>query len=65
MILAHGSLPPADGNEIVPFTMPDNVPVIELTVGSQKVDAHVDRAAGPSAFRQNMPQPCSLFPSLL
>lgn len=42
MTLAHGSLPPADGNEIVAFTMPDNVPVIELTVGSQKVDAHVD-----------------------
>ena len=42
LTLAHGSLPLADGNEIVPFTMPDNVPVIELTVGSQKVDAHVD-----------------------
>ncbi|HKV91639.1 MAG TPA: retropepsin-like aspartic protease [Candidatus Angelobacter sp.] len=42
MILARGSLPKADGNEIVPFTMPDNVPVIELTVGPQKIDAHVD-----------------------
>jgi len=44
--LARGSLPAADGNEIVAFTMPDNVPLIELTIGSQKVAAHVD-SRGP------------------
>ncbi len=42
MTLASGSLPPADGTEVIPFSMPNNVPVIELTVGSRKIDAHVD-----------------------
>ena len=42
LTLAQGSLPAADGKEIVPYRMPDDVPVIELSVGEQKIDAHVD-----------------------
>jgi hypothetical protein len=40
--LARGKLLAADEKEIMPFTMPDNVPAIRLHVGSQTVDAHVD-----------------------
>ena len=40
--LERGSLPDADGNEIVAFRMPDSVPVIELNVAGKPVDAHVD-----------------------
>lgn len=40
--VASGSLKPDGGNTVVPFTMPDSVPVIELSVGPQKVEAHVD-----------------------
>jgi hypothetical protein len=41
-ILAQGSLPAADGNEIIPFRMPFDIPVIELGIGSRKIDAHID-----------------------
>ncbi len=42
LTLARGSLPPANGDQVLPFTMPDDVPVVELTVGAQRIDAHVD-----------------------
>ena len=42
VILARGSLPPADGKEILPLTLLDKLPVIELSVGSRKVGAMLD-----------------------
>jgi hypothetical protein len=56
--LARGSLAPADGIDVLAFRMPDNVPVVELIVGSQKIDAHVDsRGMGlslPAKFAQGL-----------
>ena len=46
LTLARGSLKPDGENTVIPFTMPDNVPVIELSVGAQKVEADVD-SRGP------------------
>jgi hypothetical protein len=40
--LLKGSLPAADGEQILPFRMPNNVPVIEMTIGGKTADAHVD-----------------------
>jgi len=40
--LLKGSLPAADGEQILPFRMPNNVPVIELSIGGKAMDAHVD-----------------------
>ena len=40
--LARGILPPADRDRILPFRMPDDIPVVELTIGSQTVAAHLD-----------------------
>ena len=49
LTLASGSLKPDGNNTVIPFTMPDNVPLIELSVGGQKLEAHVDsRGAGLS-----------------
>ncbi len=42
LMLESGSLKPDGGNTVIPFTMPDKVPVIELIVGTQKIDAHLD-----------------------
>ncbi|MGC2111465.1 MAG: aspartyl protease family protein [Candidatus Korobacteraceae bacterium] len=42
LTLGSGSLKPDGGNKVIPFTMPNNVPVIELSVGSQTIDAHLD-----------------------
>jgi hypothetical protein len=42
LTLASGALKPDGGNMVVPFTMPRNVPVVQLQVGSQRIDAHVD-----------------------
>jgi hypothetical protein len=40
--LAHGSLPAADGKDILAFTMPDKRPFIELIIDSRKVEVCVD-----------------------
>jgi hypothetical protein len=40
--LAPGKLTTDGENTVVPFTMPNDVPVVQLKVGSQSVDAHVD-----------------------
>lgn len=40
--LLRGALPAADGNQIIHFRMPDNVPLIELNIGGQDVGTHVD-----------------------
>jgi len=40
--LASGALPHANGNEVMAFRMPDNVPVIELRIGFQKIYATLD-----------------------
>ena len=58
LTLARGSLPPANGDQIVPFTMPDDVPVVELNIGTQRIEAHVDSRGRelslPSKFAQNL-----------
>jgi hypothetical protein len=58
LTLAQGSLPAADGREIVPFRMPDDIPAIELSFGSQKIDAHIDSGGKglsvPTKFAQNL-----------
>lgn len=56
--LARGALA-ADGNdEVVPFHAPNDVPTIELEVGGQKIDAHLDsRGMGlslPGKFMQGL-----------
>jgi hypothetical protein len=58
LTLAFGKLAPDGGETVLPFTMPDNVPVVELTAGSRKVDAHLDsRGMGlslPEKFAQGL-----------
>ncbi len=49
LTLAKGALTPDGGKTVIPFTMPNNVPVIILKTGSQQIDAHLDsRGAGLS-----------------
>jgi Aspartyl protease len=49
LTLAAGAIKPDGGETVIPFSMPNDVPVIELRVGDRKVDAHVDsRGAGLS-----------------
>ncbi len=42
LTLATGALTPDGGKTVIPFTMPNNVPVIQLKTGSQQIDAHLD-----------------------
>lgn len=42
MRLATGKLAPDGGDHVLPFTMPNDVPVIQLTVGARQIDAHLD-----------------------
>ena len=42
LTLATGALTPDGGKTVIPFTMPDSVPVIQLKTGSQQIDAHLD-----------------------
>jgi Aspartyl protease len=42
LTLARGSLPAADGQEILPLTLANKLPVTELTLGSKKVEVLID-----------------------
>lgn len=56
--MARGSLTPDGNNEVVSFLAPNDVPTIELEVGGQKIDAHIDsRGKGlslPEKFMQGL-----------
>jgi predicted aspartyl protease len=42
VVLSRGELPPADGNDVVSFRMPNSVPEIDLSVGGRQIAAHID-----------------------
>lgn len=48
--LTHGELPPANGSDIIAFQDPRRIPVVELSVGEQKVSAHLDSGNQVDAF---------------
>jgi len=56
--LARGQLSPDGGNEVIPFRAPNDVPTIELRIGAQTIDAHLDsRGMGldiPEKFAQGL-----------
>lgn len=52
MKLSYGSLTPDDGKTVVPFTMPHNVPLIELRVGTKTIGAHIDSGGMGLSFPQ-------------
>ena len=55
LTLASGSLAGDGGNTVLPFTMPANVPVIQLRVDSRTIDAHVDSRGAGLSFPRNLP----------
>jgi hypothetical protein len=59
MLLSVGNLSPDSGKTIIPFTMPHDIPVITLKVGTGQVDADIDsgRMGGlslPEAFAKEL-----------
>jgi len=42
LMLATGALKPDAGKTVVSFTMPHDVPTVDLSVGSRTIEAHVD-----------------------
>jgi hypothetical protein len=56
--LARGSLPPADGKEILALTILDKLPVIELSVGSRRVEVMLDSGGAgltlPAKFAEDL-----------
>jgi hypothetical protein len=58
VILARGSLPPADGKEILALTVLDKRPVIELTVGPREVGVLLDSGGAgftlPAKFAEDL-----------
>jgi hypothetical protein len=42
LVLSSGSLRPDGGNTVLPFTMPDNIPLIELRIGDNRIGAQLD-----------------------
>jgi hypothetical protein len=56
--LARGSLPPADGKEILALTILDKLPVLELSVGSRKVGVMLDSGGAglslPAKFAEDL-----------
>ncbi len=60
LTLASGSLKPDGENTVIPFTMPDQVPLIELSVTSGsspvKVKAHLDSRGAGLSFPEKLAQ---------
>ena len=56
MRLASGKLTPDGGNTVIAFTMPRDVPVIQLTVGTRQVDAHLDSRGAGLSFPEKLAQ---------
>jgi len=57
VILAEGKLVPDGGRSVVPFRMPDGVPIARLTIGNREVEAQIDSGgAGLSLPEQLIPQ---------
>lgn len=58
LTIASGSLKPDGGDTVIPFTMPNDVPLIQLVVepGSQKVDAHLDSRGRGLSFPERFAQ---------
>jgi hypothetical protein len=58
MTIASGSLKPDGGDQVIPFTMPNDVPLIELVVepGSQKLEAHLDSRGWGLSFPEKFAQ---------
>jgi hypothetical protein len=42
LTLAPGTLAPDDTGSVLPFTTPNNIPTIDITVGSEKISADLD-----------------------
>jgi hypothetical protein len=57
LILAQGQLSPDGEKSVLPFRMPDGVPIARLTIGDQQVDAQIDSGgAGLSLPESLIPQ---------
>jgi hypothetical protein len=57
MILAGGELTPDDEKSVLPFRMPDGVPIARLRIGTRDVEAQIDSGgAGLSLPEQLIPQ---------
>ena len=57
LILADGVLTPDGEKSVLPFRMPDGVPIARLTIGSRQVDAQIDSGgAGLSLPERLIPQ---------
>lgn len=58
LTLASGGLNPDGENSVIPFTMPNDVPVIQLVVepGYAKVDAHLDSRGRGLSFPEKFAQ---------
>jgi hypothetical protein len=58
LTITSGSIAQDGGSTVLPFTMPDSVPLVELQVGSQEMSAHLDsRGMGlsiPEKFAQGL-----------
>ncbi len=57
LILANGELMPDGEKSVLPFRMPDGVPIARLTIGNRQVDAQIDSGgAGLSLPEWLIPQ---------
>ena len=56
LLVSNGKLTPDGGDRVIPFTMPNDVPVIQLSVGTQKIDAHLDSRGVALSFPEKFAQ---------
>jgi len=54
MVLAQGSLTPDGGRSVLPFRMPDGIPIVSMAIGGKTIDAQLDSGGGGLSVPQEL-----------
>jgi predicted aspartyl protease len=54
MALASGELSPDGGRSVLPFRMPDGIPVVSLSIGATRIDAQLDSGGADLSNAQSL-----------
>ena len=54
MILAQGNLAPDEGRSVLPFRMPDGIPIVSVAIGGKTIDAQLDSGGAGLSVPQEL-----------
>jgi len=57
MVLAQGNLAPDGGRSVLPFRMPDGIPIVSVAIGRKTIDAQLDSGGAGLSLPQELTSP--------